>query len=94
MRSALPTSLPGCCSGRTHASLAPGARTALPRVATRLTTTRAAPGGGGGRRSPLTASYPSGLDPALELAVPVDQRPVNELAALREAPLYSWASFG
>lgn len=33
-----------------------------------------------------------GLDPALELAVPADQRPVNELAALREAPLYSWVS--
>lgn len=33
-----------------------------------------------------------GLDPALEVAVPPDQRPVNELAALRVAPLYSWVS--
>ncbi|KAK9810770.1 hypothetical protein WJX73_006093 [Symbiochloris irregularis] len=32
-----------------------------------------------------------GLDPSLEVAVPPDQRPVNELASLRDAPLYSWA---
>ena len=35
-----------------------------------------------------------GLDPSLEIAVPSDQRPVNELAALRNAPLYSWVSSG
>ena len=33
-----------------------------------------------------------GLDPALEVAVPPEQRPVNELANLRGAPLYSWVS--
>jgi hypothetical protein len=48
--------------------------------------------GGPGRRSPpsLTSASEGGLDPALEMAVPADQRPVNELASLREAPLYSW----
>ena len=38
--------------------------------------------GGGG--------YRGGLDPSLEMAVPSDQRPVNELGALRQAALYSW----
>jgi hypothetical protein len=28
----------------------------------------------------------------LEIAVPVDQRPVNELASLKEAFLYNWVS--
>jgi hypothetical protein len=28
----------------------------------------------------------------LEIAVPVDQRPVNELSALKEAFLYNWVS--
>eukprot|EP00891_Asterochloris_glomerata_P009503 jgi/Astpho2/9503/Aster-01754 len=37
--------------------------------------------------SPLTG----GLSSNLEQAVPAEQRPVNELAALREAALYSWA---
>lgn len=32
-----------------------------------------------------------GWDPSLELEVPADQRPVNELKALKEALLYSWA---
>lgn len=39
-------------------------------------------GNGGGFRG--------GLDPSLEVAVPSDQRPVNELAALRKGTLYSW----
>ncbi|KAK9827408.1 hypothetical protein WJX74_000205 [Apatococcus lobatus] len=39
------------------------------------------PEGGGG-----------GLDPLLERPVPPDQRPVNELASLRQAQLYSWAT--
>ncbi|KAG0626487.1 hypothetical protein M758_2G130300 [Ceratodon purpureus] len=30
-------------------------------------------------------------DPSYEIEVPSDQRPVNELAALKEATLYSWA---
>lgn len=33
-----------------------------------------------------------GLDPSLEISVPPEQRPVNELASLRGAPLYSWAT--
>lgn len=37
---------------------------------------------------------PQGLDPALEAAVPVDQRPVNELAQLKEAPLCGWVRPG
>eukprot|EP00803_Ostreobium_quekettii_P005949 evm.model.scf_213EXC.3 EVM.evm.TU.scf_213EXC.3 scf_213EXC:44727-48958(+) len=32
-----------------------------------------------------------GLDPALEVAVPAEQRPVNELARLKKAQLGSWA---
>ena len=31
-----------------------------------------------------------GLDPALERAVPPEQRPVNELKQLRQTTLYSW----
>ena len=33
-----------------------------------------------------------GLNPDLEQPVPTEQRPVNELAALRETWLYSWVS--
>ncbi|MCO5551264.1 hypothetical protein L7F22_004763 [Adiantum nelumboides] len=32
-----------------------------------------------------------GWDPAFEIEVPSDQRPANELAALKEEALYSWA---
>lgn len=35
-----------------------------------------------------------GLNPDLEQPVPSDQRPVNELAALRETWLYSWVGCG
>ncbi|KAL3151280.1 hypothetical protein ABBQ38_013118 [Trebouxia sp. C0009 RCD-2024] len=38
-----------------------------------------------------TASSGLGLNPDLEQPVPTEQRPVNELAALRETWLYSWA---
>ena len=34
-----------------------------------------------------------GLDPQLEVAVPKEQRPVNELSQLRNSVLYSWARF-
>ena len=34
-----------------------------------------------------------GLDPRLEIAVPAEQRPVNELAQIRKAVLYSWVRF-
>ena len=33
-----------------------------------------------------------GLDPYLEVAVPRDQRPVNQLAELKEDSLYAWVS--
>eukprot|EP00887_Chlorella_sp_A99_P004946 scaffold4.g4946.t1 len=33
-----------------------------------------------------------GLDPRLEVEVPADQRPVNELRQLKQAQLYSWAT--
>lgn len=45
---------------------------------------KAVSGGSGGSKG--------GLDPSLEMAVPSEQRPVNELAALRQAALYSWAT--
>lgn len=48
---------------------------------------KAVGGSGGG-------GYRGGLDPALEMAVPSEQRPVNELSALRQASLYSWVSHG
>ena len=41
-----------------------------------------------------TASSGLGLNPDLEQPVPSEQRPVNELAALRETWLYSWVSCG
>lgn len=54
----------------------------------------APPSGGGPRLPPGAAPAAGGLDPALEVAVPPDQRPVNELAALRTASLYSWVRAG
>lgn len=47
--------------------------------------------GGSGRKADGNAAN-GGLDPALERAVPADQRPVNELKALRQTTLYSWVS--
>lgn len=44
--------------------------------------------GGEGMEPP---AYEGGLDPMLEMAVPYDQRPVNELTHLRESPMYTWA---
>lgn len=35
-----------------------------------------------------------GWDPSFEIEVPADQRPANELAALKEEALYSWAQLG
>jgi len=39
-----------------------------------------------------TSELYTGLDPALEQAVPRDQRPANELEAIKEANLYKWAT--
>lgn len=44
-----------------------------------------------GRRD-TSQSNSGGLDPALEREVPPEQRPVNELKALRKTNLYSWAT--
>ena len=43
---------------------------------------------------PRLCSNRGGLDPRLEIAVPADQRPVNELSQLKEDPLYSWVRGG
>lgn len=53
---------------------------------------RAASEGGPARRGDSQQLGKGGLDPALERAVPRDQRPVNELKALRQTALYSWVS--
>lgn len=45
---------------------------------------------GNSRRKADASAANGGLDPALERAVPPDQRPVNELKALRQTTLYSW----
>lgn len=48
------------------------------------------PGPGSNRRRADSSGSGGGLDPALERAVPADQRPVNELKQLRQTTLYSW----
>ena len=66
----------------------------LPRVAggaRRATRARAAPGTAGGPDERLADDLIAGFDPMEEVGVPRDQRPVNELAALRETFLYDWA---
>ncbi|GFR50026.1 hypothetical protein Agub_g12176, partial [Astrephomene gubernaculifera] len=45
-----------------------------------------------GRDKSRTDEARGGLDPYLEVAVPRDQRPVNQLAELKEDPLYSWGA--
>jgi hypothetical protein len=42
------------------------------------------------KREDDAAPAAGGLDPNLEVAVPKDQRPVNELNQLKQAQLYSW----
>lgn len=51
------------------------------------------PQAAGRRGGSARGSNPGGLDPALEREVPPEQRPVNELKALRKTSLYSWVSF-
>ena len=48
------------------------------------------PGPGSSRRRRADSGAGGGLDPALERAVPPEQRPVNELKQLRQTSLYSW----
>jgi len=82
--------------GRARSPPRPGAR--APRAPARRRAPdpphAAPPSGGGPRLPPGAAPAAGGLDPALEVAVPPDQRPVNELAALRTASLYSWVRAG
>ena len=44
--------------------------------------------------SQSSVDFGFGLNPDLEQPVPTEQRPVNELAALRETWLYSWVCKG
>jgi hypothetical protein len=46
--------------------------------------------GNGNGKAQSSDEYRGGLDPRLEMAMPADQRPVNELAALRTNFLDSW----
>lgn len=70
-----------------HPSRCPGARhrwQTLPRA-------QASDSSDGSRsRRKADTGIGDGLDPALERAVPAEQRPVNELKQLRQASLYSW----
>ncbi len=70
-----------------HPSRCPGARhrwQTLPRA-------QASDSSDGSRsRRKADTGIGGGLDPALERAVPAEQRPVNELKQLRQASLYSW----
>eukprot|EP00193_Tetraselmis_chui_P021369 CAMPEP_0177781210 /NCGR_PEP_ID=MMETSP0491_2-20121128/17708_1 /TAXON_ID=63592 /ORGANISM="Tetraselmis chuii, Strain PLY429" /LENGTH=314 /DNA_ID=CAMNT_0019301219 /DNA_START=113 /DNA_END=1057 /DNA_ORIENTATION=+ len=59
-----------------------GGRSTLPKLAS----SRDESGG-----SNATESLYGGLDPTLEQSVPRDQRPANELKAIKEASLYKWA---
>ncbi len=51
---------------------------------------RAFDGNDGRGQATSGGSGKGGLDPSLEMAVPAEQRPVNELSALRNSVLYSW----
>ncbi|KAK3416517.1 hypothetical protein EUGRSUZ_H02280 [Eucalyptus grandis] len=46
--------------------------------------------GGGGGSVPPGRSW----EPGLEIAVPFEQRPVNEYSSLKDGPLYSWGDLG
>jgi len=83
----------GTAAAIKRSSLRRRAGTVAPR---RLRSVAVAASGNGDDRISSSSSSSSplggGLDPSLELAVPKDQRPSNELASLRTAPLYSWVS--
>jgi hypothetical protein len=91
-------------AARTPLGLAPSPRHRQQHQTPRPTLTLARAGGGssdGGRDLPglraLTSNNNNppnngGLDPALEAAVPVEQRPHIELQQLKGAALYAWAT--
>jgi hypothetical protein len=51
-----------------------------------------APQNNKGKGTEQARTGPQGLDPLMEAAVPRDQRPVNELAAMQEGFIFRWAS--
>lgn len=79
--------LAASCSARHHMQL-PQCRLSLRRLAWRS--------GHGHKVSHMLRALQEnngqrgGLDPKLEMVVPADQRPVNELEQLRKGQLYSW----
>ncbi|EFJ41307.1 hypothetical protein VOLCADRAFT_98713 [Volvox carteri f. nagariensis] len=75
------------CVGRLGRSMAPW-HTSRPPTLRRVVIARASP------EKSSTDEMKGGLDPYLEVAVPKDQRPVNQLAELKQDPLYSWMNCG
>ncbi|GLC44649.1 hypothetical protein PLESTB_001329500 [Pleodorina starrii] len=73
------------CVGRLGQSMAPRLVSRPPTVG-RVVIARGSP------EKSSTDEMKGGLDPYLEVAVPKDQRPVNQLAELKQDPLYSWGS--
>ncbi|GIL69293.1 hypothetical protein Vretifemale_230 [Volvox reticuliferus] len=61
-------------------------RVSRPATHRRVVVTHASP------EKSSTDEMKGGLDPFLEVAVPKDQRPVNQLAELKQDPLYSWGA--
>ncbi|PNH02065.1 hypothetical protein TSOC_012026 [Tetrabaena socialis] len=77
----------GRCVGRLARQLAPSlVPAAHPRSRRRVALARARP------EKSTDESVQGGLDPYLEIAVPKDQRPINQLAELKNDSLYSWGS--
>lgn len=72
------------CLGRATRSLALPARGRGPVLRRVVAVARAKP------EKSTDQALQGGLDPYLEVAVPKDQRPVNQLAELKADPLYSW----
>lgn len=76
-----------------HSHISSGAwclRAMPPLQQRRCALVRAFNGSDSSGKSVGSGGFRGGLDPSLEVAVPSDQRPVNELAALRKGTLYSW----
>ncbi|PNW83618.1 hypothetical protein CHLRE_05g237050v5 [Chlamydomonas reinhardtii] len=74
------------CLGRATRSLALPARGRGPVLRRVVAVARAKP------EKSTDQALQGGLDPYLEVAVPKDQRPVNQLAELKADPLYSWGA--
>ena len=92
-RGAAARGLPRCCQRRVHQKAPPQAALRCRGARRCLAPLRAgAPGtlDGPDEQVPEDGGIP-GFDPMEEVGVPRDQRPVNELAALRDTFLYAWA---